>query len=174
MNARRSAILGAVLAVLVLYFALFEGFSIERPPPESETGVKLFDCKAAAPTEIQVTSPRGTVLARRIGEDWQTSAGGLAPTAFAGLAEALCRLPIIDRIGGPAKLDDFGLEPSAAEIRVAIRGRERRLLVGASTPASNLLYAKFAGEPDVLKLGAELAAVVERVSAFATPARESS
>jgi len=174
MNARRSVILGAVLAALVLYFALFEGFSVERPPPESEGGVKLFDCKPSAPTEIRVTSQRGTVAARRSGEDWQTSAGGLAPTAFAGLAEALCRLPIIDRIGGAAKLGDFGLEPSAAEIRVTIGGRERSLLVGAATPASNLLYAKFAGEPDVLKLGAELAADVERVSAFATPAGESS
>jgi hypothetical protein len=174
MNARRSVILGAVLATLVCYFALFEGFSVERPPPESEAGVKLFDCKVSGPTEIQVTSRRGTVVARKVGDDWQTSAGGFAPAAFAGLAEALCRLPAIDRIAGAAKLEDFGLEPSAAEIRVTIGGRERRLLVGAATPASNLLYAKFAGEPDVLKVGAELAADVERVTAFATAEGESS
>ena len=167
MSSRRTAVLAAALLVLAGYFTLFEGFSARQRDPPWSGGAKIVDCGAAAPTELSLAVARGAVSARRDGEQWTTSAGGFAPGAFADLAETLCRLPIIDRIGPAAKLEDFGLDPPPAEIRMVIGGRERRLRIGGSTPADNLMYVKFVDEADVLKVGAELRSSVDRVSAFA-------
>jgi hypothetical protein len=167
MSGRRTAVLAGALLVLAIYCALFERFSVKPPEPPGTSGAKILDCRVGAPMNLSVTASRGAVSARREGEQWATSAGGFAPVAFADLAEALCRLPIIDRIGPVAKLEDFGLDPAPAEIRVVISGRERRLRIGASTPADNLMYVKFVDEADVLKVGVELRSNVDRVSAFA-------
>jgi hypothetical protein len=167
MSRRRTVVLGAVLLALAVYFFLFEGFSATRPEPPGALAAKILDCTAGRPAELSVSVSHGTVSARREGEGWTTSAGGFAPGAFADLGEALCRLPVIDRIGSPARLEDFGLDPETAEIRVVIRGRELRLRVGASTPAGNLMYVKFTNEADVLKVGVELRSDVDRVAAFA-------
>jgi hypothetical protein len=166
-SGRRTAVLAGALLVLAIYFALFEGFSLKQPPPPAAGGAKILDCGAGAPTELSLAVSRGAVSAHRENERWTTNAGGFAPGAFADFAEALCRLPIIDRIGPAAKLEDFGLDPAPAEIRLVIGGRERRLQIGASTPADNLLYVKFVDEADVLKVGVELRSSVDRVSAFA-------
>jgi hypothetical protein len=165
-SGRRTMILGTVLFVLAAYFALFERSTV-RPERSDSGGSKILDCGDGRPTELSLTGPRGSISARREGEDWVTNAGGFAPVAFANLAEALCRLPVIDRIGPPVGLADFGLEPASAEIRATIGGRERRLQVGASTPAYNMMYIKFVDEPDVLKVGIELRSDVDRLSAFA-------
>jgi hypothetical protein len=167
MSGRRTAVLAAALLVLAVYFALFEGFSVTQPEPPWASGAKIVDCGAGAPTELALAVSRGAVSARREGEEWTTSAGGFAPGAFTDLAEALCRLPIIDRIGSATKLEDFGLDPALAEIRMVIGGRERRLRIGAPTPADNLMYVKFGDQTDVLKVGMELRASVDRISAFA-------
>jgi hypothetical protein len=167
MSGRRTAALAGALLVLAIYFALFEGFSVEPPEPPAARGAKILDCRDGAPTKLSVMASRGAVSARREGERWATSAGGFAPAAFAGLAEALCRLPIIDHIGPVAKLEDFGLDPTSAEILIVIGGQERRLEIGASTPADNLMYVKFVDDADVLKVGVELRSNVDRVSAFA-------
>jgi hypothetical protein len=167
MSGRRTAVLAAALVVLGVYFALFEGFSVTPPEPPWASGAKIVDCGAGAPTELALAVSRGTISARREGEEWTTSAGGFAPGAFADLAEVLCRLPIVDRIGSATKLEDFGLDPARAEIRMAVGGRERRLRIGAPTPAENLMYVKFMDEADVLKVGMELRASVDRISKFA-------
>ena len=167
MSTRRSMVLAIVLALLAGYFALFEGFSTPRVSPDSGLDEPLFDCEQAAPQEITVTTARGSLSARRSGAHWESAAGGLAPAAFESRAEALCRLPVIERIGGAVRLEDFGLEPAAGEIHVVAGSQDKRLLIGASTPASNLMYAKFADRAEVLKIGVELASNVERVARFA-------
>ena len=59
------------------------------------------------------------------------------------------------------------MAPAAGEIHVVAGSQERRLLIGMPTPASNLMYAKFADRDEVLKIGVELASNVERVARFA-------
>ncbi len=167
MSGRRTAALAGALLVLAVYFSLFEGFSVMQPEPPWASGARIVDCGTGEPTELALTVSRGAVSARREGEGWTTSAGGFAPGAFADLAEVLCRLPIIDRIGAATKLEDFGLDSPPAEIRMVIGGRERRLRIGAPTPADNLVYVKFVDQADVLKVGMELRASVDRVSTFA-------
>ena len=164
MSTRRHWVLATLLVLLGGYFALFEGFGGRRVPVEGEAGEKLFDCSRAQPEEIRVSTPRGAVDGRRRDGAWDTAAGGLAPAAFESLAESLCRLPIIERMAGEVKLAEFGLDPPVAEVRVASGGRDARLLLGSPTPASNLMYAKFADQPGVLTIGAELASNVERVA----------
>jgi hypothetical protein len=167
MSTRRHWVLAIVLALLAVYFALFEGFSDRRPVPDSETGEKLFACARAQPRQISVSTARGRLDGKRSDGRWETSVGGLAPAAFESLADSLCRLPVIERIPGETMLADFGLEPPAAELHVVSDAGDSRLLLGAQTPASNLMYAKFADQPDVLKIGAELASNVERVARYA-------
>jgi hypothetical protein len=181
MSTRRSMVLAIVLALLAGYFALFEGFSSPGAAPDSTRDEKLFDCTHGAPEEITVVTQSGSVSARRNGEQWQTTVGGLAPAAFEGLAESLCRLPVIDRIhlnslnslnsldSRAAQLEEFGLEPPAAEIHAVAAGQDRRLLIGTPTPASNLMYAKLADRPEVWKIGVELASNVERLARLAPP-----
>jgi hypothetical protein len=171
MSARRTAILGAAFSALVLYFALFEGFSVERPPPEWERGEKILRCDGEGPSEIEVSAPRGRASGRRENDRWVTDVPApYAAEAFAGLAEALCRLPIIDRIeptSGPLRLADFGLEPPVAEIDVATAGGRQTLQVGSATPADNLMYVKRKERPEVWKVGVELRSDVERALARA-------
>ncbi len=167
MSTRRSVVLAIVLALLAGYFALFEGFSGPRAAQDAALDEKLFDCAAGAPQRITVATTRGSLSARRNGEHWETTVGGLAPAAFEALAEALCRLPVIDRIAGATRLEEYGLEPAAGEIHVVAGSQERRLLIGMPTPASNLMYVRFADRGDVLKIGVELASNVERVARFA-------
>jgi len=169
MSTRRTWLLGMVLALLAGYFVVFEGFAERRAVPDSDAGERLFDCARAQPKRITVATARGRISADRGDVAWQTSAGGLAPAAFEALAESLCRLPVIERIPGMANLGEFGLEPPAAEVDVVADTAERRLLLGTPTPASNLMYAKFADRPEVLKIGVEMASTVERVARFAAP-----
>jgi len=153
--------------VLAAYFAIFEGFSVERARPEWERGEKMLDCGSTTPRELSVSTADGTVSARLVQDRWETDAGGLAPTAFGALAETLCRLPIIDRIGGVGvKLADFGLDPPSARVKIGLAGT-KELWLGTSTPADNLMYAKFVDRPEVLKLGVELKSAVARVAGYA-------
>ena len=168
MSGRRTAILAAALAALLLYFALFEGFSVDRPAPAWERDEKILRCDGGGPSEIEVSGPAGRVAGKREGERWVSEAPGkYVAAAFADLAEALCRLPIIDRIEGPSRLADFGLEPPSAELSVAIGGRTVALLVGGSTPADNLMYLKLGDRPEVLKVGVEFKSDVDKVIASA-------
>ena len=166
-STRRHWVLAALLVLLGGYFALFEGFGERRVPVEGEGAEKLFDCARARPEEIRVSTPRGSVDGRRRDGVWDTAAGGLAPAAFESLAESLCRLPIIERLSGDVKLAEFGLDPPMAEVGMRGGGHDARLLLGSRTPASNLMYAKFADQTGVLKIGSELASNVERVAHFA-------
>jgi hypothetical protein len=166
MSARRTAMLAATLLVLAAYFAIFEGFSNERAAPEWQRGEKIVDCRSGPPRELSVTTSEGTVAARLVHDRWETDAGGLAPIAFGALAETVCRLPIIDHMPAGEKLVDFGLDPPQAKIAIGL-GRKRELWLGASTPADNLLYAKFVDAPDVLKIGVELKSTVARVAGYA-------
>jgi uncharacterized protein DUF4340 len=170
MSNRRTAILGAAFSVLVLYFALFEGFSVERPAPEWEQGEKILRCDRGVPTEMQVSGARGRVSGKRENERWVSDPPGpYASEAFADLADALCRLPIIDRIeptsptSGPLDLAQFGLEPPVAELDVVGGGGRHILLVGEATPANNLMYVKLQDRPEVWKVGVELRSDVEKV-----------
>jgi len=165
-SGRRTAILACALVVLAAYFAIFEGFRVERARPEWERGEKMLDCGAATPRELAVATEDGTVTARFVHDRWETAAGGLAPVAFGALAETLCRLPIIDKIADAPKLADFGLDPPSAKVTIGLSGR-KELLLGAPTPADNLMYAKLADRPEVLKIGVELKSAVSRVAGYA-------
>ena len=157
--------LACVLVALAGYFALFEGFSV-TPAPESHAADHLLDCAAGPPREIAVATAYGVVSGRLVDGRWQSDAGGLAPVAFETLAETLCRLPVIDRIASGAKLADFGLDPPQAKLAIGLGG-EKELWIGSATPAENLLYAKFADQGDIVKLGAELKSVVDRTAGYA-------
>lgn len=173
MSGRRTALLAAALLAIGLYFALVEGFRVERPVPEGQQGEKLLDCGSGPPSALAVTSGRGRISARRVEDRWDTAARGLAPVSFGALADALCRLPIIEHFDDVANLADFGLDPAAATVDISIGGGVRRLLVGATSPASNLMYVKLADRPEVLKVGAELESNVERVAGYAGSAESS-
>ena len=113
-------------------------------------------------TKLGLLGVIGAVVALTI-----ATVGGLAPAAFEALAEALCRLPVIDHIAGATRLEEYGLAPAAGEIHVVAGSQESRLLIGMPTPASNLMYVRFADRGEVLKIGVELASNVERVARFA-------
>jgi hypothetical protein len=159
-------VLGGALLLLAVYFAIFEGFTVERAAPEWERDEKMLDCRSGTPRALAVSTERGTVSARLVAERWETDATGLAPAAFATLAEVLCRLPVIDRIDGEVKLAEFGLDPPAVKVTIGLAGK-RELWLGSSTPADNLMYAKLADRPEVLKVGVELKSTVDRVAGYA-------
>ena len=166
MSGRRTAALGVTLLLLATYFAIFEGFAVTPELPEWERAEKMLDCRSATPRELAVSTDAGTVAAKNVQGRWETDAGGLAPSAFDALAEVLCRLPVIERIPAETSLADFGLEPPAAKVKIGLAGT-KELWLGAATPAENLMYARFADRPDVLKLGVELKGSVERVAQYA-------
>ncbi|MGH7896850.1 MAG: hypothetical protein ACREQQ_02795 [Candidatus Binatia bacterium] len=172
MSGRRTAILAAALALLAAYFAVFEGFSLERPPPDWQRGEKILACDRGRPNEIQVSGSRGSVSAKRDGARWQSeSSGPYVSEAFADLVEALCGLPIIDRIepgSDPLRLVDFGLEPPFATIEAAGPYGRYTLLIGEPTPADNLMYVKREERREIWKVGVALRSDVEKVITQAT------
>ncbi|MGH7818568.1 MAG: DUF4340 domain-containing protein, partial [Candidatus Binatia bacterium] len=174
MSPRRTVVLAATFAILVAYFLVFEGITIEAPPPEWQRAEKILACPAGGLMELSVSGPRGTLSAERAAEGWMLSpepaAGQAARAAVDSLAAALCELPVIDAIEEIASLRDFGLEPPPIEIRAVSGHWKAALFLGDYTPARNLLYARRDGHPGVLKVGALLRAEVDKALAHAGPA----
>lgn len=173
MSGRRTVLLAVTFVVLTLYFALFEGFRLSPPLPEWERAEKILKCDSGGLKAIEVSTHRDRVAGERTTEGWKPQQPVELPKrasqSFEDLAESLCRLPIVDRIEQPASLADFGLDPPSAEIRVTNGPRTEVLLLGNATPASNLMYAKLAERPEVLKIGVLLRSDVDKVLHNAGP-----
>lgn len=167
MSGRRTAVLAAIFSALAIYFALFEGFTLRAAIPEWERQEKILKCDTGGLRAIELSTPRGQVAGERTADGWKPQQPVEVPQrasqAFEDLAESLCRLPIVDRIEQPSSLADFGLEPPSAQIRVVNGAKTEVLLLGSATPASNLMYAKMAERPDVMKIGVLLRSDVEKV-----------
>ncbi len=167
MSGRRTLVLAATFIALAIFFALFEGFTVHRPIPEWERQEKILKCDAGRLRAIEISTSRGHVAGERNGDGWKpqhpVEAPQRASQAFEDLADSLCRLPIVDRIEQPASLADFGLESPAVQVRIVSEDKTEVLLLGNSTPASNLMYVKIADRSEVLKVGVLLRSEVEKV-----------
>lgn len=173
MSARRTVVLAVVFVCLAAYFILFEGISVAPTAPEWQRAEKIVRCAPRGFQALEVRSAKGRLVAERAGDGWRVTTPAVDPDTAArmvtDLAQALCELPVIDRIPAPASLADFGLERPSVELRMVHEGRSEVLLLGEDSPARNLMYAKFAERADVLKVGALLRMEVDKVAAHATP-----
>lgn len=170
MSTRRTALLAAAFALLAIYFFVFERDRSEAARPEkSET---ILPCADRRITELRVTGPRGVVSAARSGERWIASVDAerrdRAAGAFDDLADALCRLPVVDRIEGVEAASAYGLAEPRIEIDARIGETTHVVALGGTTPVGNLMYARRDGERAVLKVGVQLDSEVVKVQAYAT------
>lgn len=170
MNERRTAVLLAVLALLAIWVFAVEGVGRE---PDREAGAEppILDCSAHPIAALRVSRAGDAVGGRQAAGRWTVDLdrerGSRVEPLLADLAEALCRMPVLDRSEATGGDADFGFAPAATEIAIERGGERRTLALGRSTPAGNRLYARFAGERTVLTVGAWFATSSERILAHA-------
>ena len=107
---------------------------------------------------VTIKRPADTISLKRVDNGWDMlepvkARGDRGPIDEVVTSLATAR---VDRevASSPAKLAEFGLEPPAAEIRLAIKGRAAplTLLVGAKSPTGAWVYAKEGDKPAVVTL----------------------
>lgn len=172
MSPKRTIVLAAIFTALAAYFALFEGFSTEPPIPEWERQEKIVACDTEGgirSLRVSADSKR-VVAAERRADGWHVALADPPPRAadaVRDLAEALCKLPVVDRFSEDGSLEQFGLGAARLEIRIETGSGAETLLLGNRTPAGNSLYAKKREAPGVLKLGALLQSEIDKVLRYA-------
>src|SRR5262245_22538998 len=142
MSERRTAWLALMFAALCTYYVAVEGVRLRPAIPEWQRAEKILTCPEAGLDEITVRTAAGAISGKRGPAGWTTAAGGFAPGAFGDLADALCTLPVIDRVAEVSSLADFGLEKPRSEVEVKAGEETHRLAIGDTTPARNLLYLR--------------------------------
>lgn len=171
MSERRTAVLLLVLAVLAVWVFLVDGVGPEDAGTKDAGETALVDCRAATIEALEVRHGEAAVRGRRAGGRWRAdvepSRQARAEVLLADLAAGLCTMPALDRVPAAASDGEFGFEPGAVELVIEHAGGRSTLVLGRTTPAGNLLYARFAGDPGVLTIGAWFGSAAERVLAAA-------
>ena len=137
----------------------------ERARPPGERGHRVFSVAADAVRGLDLAVDDRRLSARRARDGWIVDG---AP-ATAATARALDDL--VATLAGLRAVDVFrdrdgaayGLDQPRATIAVVTDGASQRLDIGAANAASSALYARRAGDPRMLQVGALLVTELERV-----------
>jgi hypothetical protein len=149
-----------VLALVALLISFWlDGRHPRLPAKRSKERAAILACGEGDPSSIAVTSAGATISGERKDGRW---IGGAA-SAFADLGDALCTLPIIDRIPTAEHLAAFGLETPRIMVRVVTSSGIHTLQIGDTTPAGNFVYARDASRSEILKLGEQVRSEVAKV-----------
>jgi len=137
----------------------------ERPRPPGERGHRVFPVAADEVLGLDLALDERLLAARRAPGGWTIDG---KPTT-AATARALDDL--VATLAGLRAVDVFrdrdgsayGLDPPRATIAVVTDGASQRLDIGAANAANSAFYARRAGDPRMLQVGALLVTELERV-----------
>jgi hypothetical protein len=163
-SVRGTGALVLVLTVLIGYLWLFEvrpRGGVHPPPVVDEASAPpLLDAPTAIVARVEIEGARGTLTATRRNGDWIDGRGHTCPPGTVSeLIDALHELrPLMVVDPDPAEPADYGLHQPSARVRLLdadghpLLGLE----VGERNPASTGIYARLAGQHEVLLVGALL------------------
>jgi uncharacterized protein DUF4340 len=154
----KSVVVLVVLASALGGFFYYDTYWLTpaREKAESTKG-RLWTVEPKDVEAVTIKRPGDTIrLKRAEGNDWEMAEPVKARGDRATIDDVLTGLVTVrvDReiAPNPAKLGDFGLDPAAAEIQLAVKGRKDPLvlLVGAKSPTGAWVYAREGGKPAVM------------------------
>jgi hypothetical protein len=159
---RRTLALAALVVVGVALVAVVRRPERARPP--GERGHRVFSVASDAIRGLDLALDDRRLTARRAPEGWTIDG---SPTT-AATARALDDL--VATLAGLRAVDVFrdrdgsayGLDPPRATITVVTDGASQHLDIGAANAASSAVYARRAGDPRMLQVGALLVTELER------------
>ncbi len=152
-----TAALAALLIALAAFYYVYEvRLGPEREKAETRKG-RVFAAEPAEVTELTIRRQADTVRVKRDGEAWQVlepvrarGDRGRIEDVLTTLVTAKMDRQVADR---PASLAEFGLEPPAAEVTLALKdGRTLGLALGAKNPTGVWVYARQRERPGVFVL----------------------
>jgi hypothetical protein len=141
-----------------------------RDKAESVKG-RLWSVEPKDVEGLSIKRATDTIRLKRVDDGWEMlepvkARGDRGPVDEVVLSLTTAR---VDRevAANPAKLDEFGLDPATAEVRLDVKGRSEplTLLVGAKSPTGAWVYAKEAGKPAIVTLSEVTARDVARPAA---------
>jgi hypothetical protein len=153
-----------IVALLVLVLGFGGYFYYDTywlvPAREKAESVKgrLWTVEPKDVESVTIKRQADTISLKRVDNGWEMlepvkARGDRGPIDEVVTSLATAR---VDRevASNPAKLAEFGLDPAAAEVRLAIKGRAEplTLTVGAKSPTGAWVYAKEGGKPAVVTL----------------------
>lgn len=158
------------LTVLLVLAAGLGGFLVvdtqwltpRREKAESAKG-RLWRVEPKDIETLTIKRKDDTVKLRRTGDGWEMlepvktrADGGVANEVVTNLATARIDREIDAK---PAKLDDYGLEPPAAQVTLDVKGQSAplTLAVGGKNPTGVWVYAREGSKPAVVVVGESVA-----------------
>jgi hypothetical protein len=157
MTARGTAALVGILAVLGAWLWLVELRPRSAPPPPAT----LLAVEEPRIGRVELTGPAGRLVARRHDGRWTDDAGrpwpdGVVPE-FLGTLRTLPPIMVVD--AAPRHAADYGLDEAATHLSVADAGGRTllALYIGGANPAGTDVYARRAGDAEVILVGGLLA-----------------
>jgi len=137
----------------------------ERPRPPGERGHRVLAVAPDAVRGLDLVLDARALSARRANGGWTVDG------APAGATTARALDDLVETLGGLRAVDVFrdrdgatyGLDHPRATIAVVTDGDSQRLEIGAANAAGGAFYARRAGDPRMLQVGALLVTQLERV-----------
>jgi len=167
MTARGTVLLVGSLGALAAYLWVVELGPLRAAPPAAREAAPLLPVPPAAVARVELAEGVRRTTALRAEHGWTDAAGRAWPDgAVTDLIAALGGLrPLTTVDADPATPGDYGLGPGARRLELA--GADGRpflaLELGERNPAWTGLYARRAGEPAVLLVGAVLGWELEKL-----------